>query len=344
MLEKLVESLCDEFEIVVYSQSQVNQGYRQLNFIIKSAPAKINSRIIRWLYLFTFFLKDHFRNKFRLMFAFWGYPTGFLATCASKVVGVPSVIYILGSDSAGIPAINFGIFHKPVQRKLALWAYRQTSLLLVISEFQRKKLIGLGLAKPVTVLPWGAPADLYRFIVKVPTSVLHVIHVGHMTPVKDQATLLRAFSLVVKHYPAELRIFGVDNMKGAIKKLCVDLKLEKEVHFFDMVPYSQMAQQYAWADLMLHTSLFEGQSMALTEAAASGVLLAGTKVGLLHDLGDACGITVEVGDFEGLAVKVLDIIKHPDLWKQKIHNAGQWAAAHDLSWTVKELKMLLRAI
>ena len=133
-------------------------------------------------------------------------------------------------------------------------------------------------------------------------------------------------------------------MNGSIQKLCNELGLDKNVRFFDMIPYDQMPAQYEWADLMLHTSVSEGQSMALTEAAACGVLLAGTKVGLLHDLGESCGVTVDVGDFEGLAAKVLRIVVDPQLWDQKLHQAKLWSESHDLEWTVREISSQLNTV
>jgi glycosyltransferase involved in cell wall biosynthesis len=175
-------------------------------------------------------------------------------------------------------------------------------------------------------------------------STLHVIHVGHLTPVKDQVTLIKAFAFIAKQRSAELRIFGEDFLNGAIQKLCKELEIDEKVQFLDVILYQQMPEQYAWADVILHTSLVEGQSMALTEAAATGVLLAGTNVGLLHDLGEDCGVIVEVGDFETLASKVLSVLDDDQRWTTKIQNARRWAEIHDLPWTINELKGRLHSL
>ena len=342
-LEKLLVRLSDAFELIVYSQSPIDKSFRPSSFQVRSAPGGIRWGVVRWLYLFYLFFRDHRQKKFQLIFAFWGYPAGFLATCISKIVRIPSVVYILGSDSAGIPSINFGIFHKPIPRKLALWTYDNATQLLAISEFQRKQLQSYGVRKSITPIPWGVETELYKFKSKDRGSVLRVIHVGHLTPVKDQATLLRALALIAKQYIVELRIFGVDCMNGSIQKLCNELRLDNNVKFLGMIPYDQMPAQYEWADLMLHTSLSEGQSMALTEAASCGVLLAGTKVGLLYDLGEDCGITVAVGDFEGLAANVLRILADRELWEQKVRQAKLWSESHDLEWTIREISSRLNA-
>jgi glycosyltransferase involved in cell wall biosynthesis len=198
--------------------------------------------------------------------------------------------------------------------------------------------------KSMTIIPWGVESAHYGFSPKKRRSVLHIIHVGHLTPVKDQATLLKAVALIAKRHAVELRIFGVDCMQGAIQKLGSALGIEKSVQFLDMIPYHEMPEQYAWADIMLHTSLSEGQSMALTEAAACGVLLAGTRVGLLYDLGEECGITVEVGNFEELATKVLGILSDQESWNRKIQQARLWSEAHDLTWTLNRIRLSLNSL
>lgn len=340
-LEKLLIELSRYFEVVVYSQSPVSPDFHPPNFNIRSASARLKGGVLRWLSLFAYFMQDHLAKKFDTIFAFWGYPAGFLATCLSKITGVPCAVYILGSDAAGIPSIDFGIFHKPLPRRLAMWTYNKADLLLTISNYQQKQLKEFGLTKPMTTIPWGAETALYNFSSKKRGDILRIIHVGHLTPVKDQATMLKAVALIAKHHQVELRIFGVDCMNGAIQKLCRELKIERSVRFLDMVPYHNMPEQYAWADIMLHTSLSEGQSMALTEAAACGVLLAGTNVGLLYDLGENCGITVETGDFEGLASKVLAIIYDDRGWINKVQQAKSWSESHDLSWTVNKLVSML---
>ncbi len=342
-LEKLLVGLSSPYEIVIYSKFPTNKDYRPSNFIIRSAPANVKLSIVRWFYMIIYFLRDHHQKRFDLLLAFWGYPAGFLATCLSKFVKIPCAVCLLGSDSFGVASINFGVLHKPMLRRIALWTYKHTSLLLGISEFQKKSLAIYGVTN-ATIIPWGIERASYKFMSKKRGSTLHVIHVGHLTPVKDQITLIKTFALIAKQRPAELRIFGEDFLKGTVQKLCKELGVEKQVQFLHVIPYQQMPEQYAWADLMLHTSLVEGQSMALTEAASTGVLLAGTNVGLLHDLGEDSGIIVEVGDYETLASKVLSIVDDDERWNNKIQNARQWAETHDLTWTVHELEQQFNSV
>lgn len=343
MLEKILVELSSSFEIVIYSKYLTNKGYSSSNFTIRTAPSSVRWSPFRWFLMIIYFLRDHRQTRFHLLFAFWGYPSGFFVTCLSKVFKIPSAVYVLGSDVSGIASINFGILHKPILRKIALWTYKNTSLLLAVSEFQKQQLANYGITRTI-VVPWGIEKRQYKFTVKKRNSVLRIIHVGHLTPIKDQSTLLRAFALIAKGNPAELRIYGEDFMNGTLQKLCNELDITTKVHFLGIIPYHQMPEHYAWADMMLHTSLSEGQSMALAEAAACGVLLAGTRVGLLYDLGEDCGVIADVGDYKTLAAKVLSVLEDERLWNRKVDNARRWAETHDLSWTINELEQLLNSL
>jgi glycosyltransferase involved in cell wall biosynthesis len=254
------------------------------------------------------------------------------------------MVKLLGGDSVGIESIRYGVMCNPRLKRLSIWAYEKATILTVISLYQRKMLTSHGLKKEPFFLPWGAEISAFPFIKKIRTSELRFVHVASLNEVKDQKTLLRAFKLVSDKTSAILRIIGADNMNGKIHKLCSELDLDRNVIFLGMVPYKEITVHYAWADIMLHTSLSEGQCMALTEAAASGVLMAGTNVGVLHDLGDECGVIVDIGDYEGLAKKVLTVANDPLEWNRKVENARRWSVGHDLDWTVREFAGLLQRL
>jgi glycosyltransferase involved in cell wall biosynthesis len=343
MLERLLESLSRSFEVIVYSQSTPNKGYSNEKFIVRSPSENRRFKITRWLILVYLFFLDHRKKKFKLILAFWGWPSGSIAVVLGKILKIPSAVYVLGGDAAGIPSINYGIFHRPLLKQVALWTYNHAKLLLAISYYQKDQLLSFGVRKSVCVIPWGADEFLYKFKIIEPGEVLKCIHVGNLSPVKDQVTLLKAFALINKNYPSTLSIFGEDCLNGAIERLCRKLGIENQVKFYGVVPYHEMPEHYYLADIMLHTSLSEGQCMALTEAAACGVLLAGTKVGLLYDLKDSCGITVNTGDYQVLAARILEILRDRKVWMEKVENARKWSAHHTLTWTIHKLtECLLR--
>jgi glycosyltransferase involved in cell wall biosynthesis len=345
MLHNIVRGLSEYFEIVVYSQSTPNADFHPERFIVQSPSAGMRPSWRRWLHVFRSVVRDNRKKRFDIVIAFWGYPAGLLGVMLSKFIRCPSVIYLQGGDAAGIPEINYGTFHKAFPRALARWAYERTTLLIAMSLYQRDAIRSYGIKNHIYVIPWGLDLQKFPFRSKTRNNELHVIHVGHFSPVKDQATVIKAFAEIVKSKPAKLRLFGGDaGMKRSLELLCAQLNITHLVEFNDLQMYDDMPQHYAWADVMLHTSLSEGQCMALTEAAASGVLMAGTNVAPLYDLGDTCGLIIDRRDHHALATAVLQLLSRPDDWRDKVDNARRWIEQHPLDWTLDEIKNLLMTL
>ncbi len=336
-LEQLVNGMTEVFEVVVYSLSRPNPGYQNANFVVRSPASWLKHSFLRWFSLAGLFLRDHAKERFDLALAFWGWPSGIIVTLLGKMLGLPAAIYVLGADAASVPEIDYGIFHRPILRRIAKWAYLRVDLLLAISYYQRDQLARFGIHREISVIPWGVNPEDYQFERSMPGEVLHFIHVGHLSLVKDQGTHIRTFALINQQRPSELRIFGFDTLNGEMQKLSRDLGLEGKVVFHDMVPRDEMPVHYKWADIMLHTSLSEGQCMALTEAAACGVLLAGTPVGLLYDLGESSGITAGPADYKSLAEKILTVIDDSPTRERHVEMARAWTERHSFEWTLTEL-------
>jgi glycosyltransferase involved in cell wall biosynthesis len=339
MLHNIIRGLARHFEIVVYSQSPPNDGFEEKMFEVRSPSEKIRSSWLRWLFLCRNLLVDHRKKPFKVVFAFWGYPAGLVAVALSKIIGRASVIYLQGGDIASIPEIKYGTFYKRSSRFLATWAYTRATLLLAMSLYQRDALRRYNIKNEIAVIPWGLDLQRFVFRPKEFNGELKVIHVGHFTPVKDQATLVRAFADINRKIPSRLRMYGADaGCKPEIERLCTQLNIKDRIQFYDVVQYDEMPKHYDWADIMLHTSLSEGQCMALTEAAATGVLMAGTNIAPLYDLGEACGVIVERGDFKSLSYRVLQILSKPEEWRDKIQCARRWTEQHPIDWTIAEVK------
>lgn len=105
------------------------------------------------------------------------------------------------------------------------------------------------------------------------------------------------------------------------------------------MPYQDLPQVYHRADILLHTSLSEGQCEVVTEAMSCGVIVCGTRVGLMYDLPQAC-VTVSVGDHRGLADAVLKLLADPTRMNELRRRAHEWTSVHDVEWTANRLKAL----
>lgn len=346
VLEKLVRELCHDFEITVYSRSLINEDFAPEGYRLKCAPRWVHRDFFRWMWLVFHFLSDHCRKKYKAVIAFWGFPGGFIATILAKILGLPSMINLQGGDCIGIPSLNYGIMHRPWLRRMALWAYQRSTVLTTLTFFQRDLVTRQGVKRPVSVIPFGADRMLFGNLARVTKAnkPLHFLHVANYNPIKDTPTLLRTFSVIHQQKECHLRIVGGGYEQSGYLQLCIELGIESHVEFIGPVAYQDIHRHFEWADFFLHTSLYEGQGIVVAEAAMSGVLIAGTAVGLISDLGDQAAILVQPGDYSSLADKLLQVIRSLESGVRMIAAAHAWAVEHDFRWTVSKFREIIDEI
>ena len=133
-------------------------------------------------------------------------------------------------------------------------------------------------------------------------------------------------------------------MEGKLQRLVTDMKLNEHVKFLGAIPNKELKDHYAWADIMMHTSLHEGQSGVVMEAMACGVVVCGTRVGIISDLGDEYFLTVAIGDYKALASLVISLSNDKNNYNILQEKAYLWSHEYDSSWTVKKFDLLYRDI
>jgi glycosyltransferase involved in cell wall biosynthesis len=340
VIAKVIEELANDYELLIYSQLHPNTAFIPKGFTVYSASNVVKYRWLRWLYLVWQFIINHIKRTHELNYAFWGYPAGVLAVVLGTLFDKPCIVHLQGGDAACIPALQYGAFYRPFSRQLSRWAYTKTKILIALTDYQKLNLDRQGIKRKVEIIPYGP--DLTKFKIKersMRSNFYQFIHIGNHNLLKDQITLLKTFSIISGRLPnSKLRIVGYDALNGELKKFTIQLGIDNLVEFTGPVPYDEIPNHLHDADVILHTSVFEGQATVISEAAASGVLLAGTRVGLLSDLGDRYGIIVDVGDAESLAEKVLNALNDPSMLTSYINNSRKWVEKHDHRWTVQTIK------
>src|SRR5690606_19095740 len=275
---QIVEGLSDEFDVSVFSLAVVEKNSESLPYKVFSPPKALKIQALRWIYYFFFFLIYHFRNRQDVLFSFWGYPVGLLVVLYGKILRKPSVVSILGAETANLPEINYGYLRNARLRRLMIWTCRHADELIAVSQYQVDILKRHDLSRTVHVIPFGADKRLFYPLLKKPSLPLKILHVANLNEVKDQETLVRAFDVIRKRIPAQLRIVGPDFLGGKIQAIVEQLGLDGDVEFIPPVPQSQILVHYHWADVFMLTSLSEGQNNAITEAMMCGVLPVSTAV------------------------------------------------------------------
>jgi glycosyltransferase involved in cell wall biosynthesis len=218
--------------------------------------------------------------------AFWADEPGWVATLAGAWLRRPVVLSLAGGELLGLPDIGYGLQVLPGRRALVRWQLGRARLVTGGSEYvvaqAREQL-------PAARLPYlrRAPlgVDLDRFVpcaTASPNGHAVGLNVGALTPVKQQALLLRAAARLPR---VILRVAGQGPLLAALQTQAGALGIMERVEFLGPVDHDALPGVYTAADVFVQTSRHEAQGMALLEAAACGVPAVGTPVGVLPELG-----------------------------------------------------------
>jgi len=339
VLERLVKLLSTDFDITVFSLFRINKDYRPIGFELIDVSHRVT--VLRFVRLILSVRQHHKKKTFRVIHGFWALPSGMFAVILARILGVKSIVSILGGDAIALPEINYGQLQRPLSRMLILWTLQRADEVVVLTKYLLHNLKTAGLTRDrIQIIPWGIDTGLFTFHAKQMASPIQFLHIANLHPVKDQETLLRSFKLISDKVPAHLTIIGEGVLDTKLKALAASLSINN-VSFIAPLPYEQLPAYYGRADILLHTSLSEGQSEVVTEAMSSGVLVCGTKVGLMYDEPSCC-VAVDVRDHAALANRVLEILNDPASQRKVTQSAQQWANTHSIHWTVDQLAKLYK--
>ena len=159
------------------------------------------------------------------------------------------------------------------------------------------------------------------------TGVPVILSAGRLVPLKDHATLLRAFARVVSSQPARLVILGKGPERGKLLRLTEELGIAENVDLpgFRVNPFAYMSR----ARLMVHSSRYEGFPNVLVQAMACGTPVVSTDCehGPREILEDGkWGRLVPVGDSEAMAEAIMETLRDPISPELLVSRAGAFSA------------------
>jgi teichuronic acid biosynthesis glycosyltransferase TuaC len=243
-----------------------------------------------------------------LLHAFWAYEPGLVAAWFSP--RIPVVTSLAGGELVSMPEIKYGLMQRMRTRMLIRWALGKARVVTAGSPYlvaQAQTVLSL---PAVRHMPLGV--DLRRWPISFqkhasPT----MLNVGALEPVKGQDILLRALQHVSREMPSvRCFIVGSGRARARLESSARELGVDGRVEFVGEVPHPQMPAIYAAANLFVQASRHEAQGMALLEAAACGLPLAGTTVGAITNFLPDSAAGAPVGDAHNLAAAMLRILTH----------------------------------
>lgn len=211
--------------------------------------------------------------------------------------------------------------------RLTSFAVRRTPLFVANSEAAKDFLVAevKAPAKRVHVVLEGAgrPIDLdglrdpWRAGLGIDDGVPVVSMLAHLHPVKDHATLLRAWRIVLDERGADgpvLLLAGrPSGSEDALKALAFDLELGRSVRFLGEV--EDVEGMLAASDVAVLSSRSESRPHALLESAAAGLPIAATNVpGISGEVGaHQVPYLFPPGNADRLAAVLVQLISNPPL-------------------------------
>jgi glycosyltransferase involved in cell wall biosynthesis len=335
VLEQIVALLANQqLEVTVFQLFKVNDGYVAKGFQL--LDFKANNKIAQYLSFLMAFYRNHKKNNFEAVHGFWTWPCGFLAVLLGKVFNIKSIVSVLGGDAASLPEFNYGHLRKFFSRNMILWSLKNCDEGTALTHYLAKNLYHAGLKTKLKIIPWGVDQQVFSFQPKSLQDPVQFLHVANLNLVKDQRTLLLAFEIIHRALPSHLTIIGEGTEEKNIRSLIDRLQLQDAITLSGHWPYETLPDFYHKADVLLHTSRSEGQSEVVTEAISCGTLVAGTKVGLIHDFPELT-VSVNIGDFESLAKNVISLLRDQKRMNHLRDSAHVWAMEHSVHWTVSQI-------
>ena len=270
-----------------------------------------------------------YRGKIDVVLGSWAYPDGFAAILAAKLLGVPAVVKLHGSDINQLAKL-------PGPRAMLMWALPRAAHVVAVSKALATEVIALGV-KPdrVSVVMNGVDAERFypqdrlaaRATLGVPATAQLALYVGNLKPEKGVSELARAWPNVTKQLPrAELAVIG-----GGV--LYDDLVAHAGAHatMLGPQPADKVAQWMAACDVLVLPSHSEGTPNVVLEALASGRKIVASAVGGIPDLitSTSLGTLVPPKNSEALAAALVATLpgSYDAAVVAQLGTRGGWAAS-----------------
>jgi len=341
----LLELLCriaELFDVTIYSSSnlETHPSLTSSQCMVIYAPSKIKSGFLKALFFIWKIRKDHATKQFVLIQGFWIMLQGIVAVVSGKLIHIPSVVTLPGGDITYVPDIHYGNFSNPMKRTFIAWCIRHASHIVILTQFQKSLMQQKGMAREqMSIIPFGVDISRFQYRPQVFTKPLQLIYIGNLNRVKDPWTLLKTFQSLTKKCACKLTVIGSDVLDGKVQEFARELGVYDDIRWMGKLRHEDIPSLLSTADILLMTSLYEGQSVVVLEAFASGVIVVGTYVGMLADIGNDA-VTVKPGDADGLTRKIEELIHHPESVSTFQSMNRKYAEKFSAEWTFNEYTKL----
>ncbi|WP_430388210.1 glycosyltransferase family 4 protein [Dyella sp. 20L07] len=261
----------------------------------------------------------------------WMLPQGLVAAIALR--NVPWIVTSHGADLFGLRGRWFA--------RLRGWVTGHASMMTVVSEAMRVRLLSESPGLGVAVLPMGVDTTTRFTPGVIRRNDGEMLFVGRLVEKKGVHHLLHAMPAVLaKHPQATLTIVGFGPELNPLQELVQRLSLQKHVNFVGALSQDELAQYYQRASLFVAPFIEasggdqEGLGLVVAEAMACGCPVVVGDVPAVRDLVDAeTGVRVVAADHAALAEAIV-ILLDDGKERARLSAAGRRYVEQHYSWDV----------
>jgi len=212
-----------------------------------------------------------FKNRCNVIHAHWAIPTGLIGVCVGALLRKPLIVTIHGSD------LRMALERPGLIKKCFIYVSKNAIHLNCVSEVQKKQIEQLGImGEKISVIPMGVDEAFLETRknrkIKLNKHPFIILSNRNLLPIYNVSLLIRAIPIVLKEEPeTKFLIAGDGSEKENLEREVENLDLGASVEFLGRVPHKDMPKLLAQADIYVSTSPYDGTSVSLLEALASGV-------------------------------------------------------------------------
>ncbi len=341
----LIEHLTVYYDVTVYSLEKYSPSFIPKNYTAIDIPlTHKNNLTVRIIWLSFLLLKNHLLKPYQIFHGLWGFPGGLMAVFFAKLFRKKSIVTFKGAEVVALPTINYGLFIHKRDIAIIKWIAKNADSVIALTDYYATKMKSVLQYKSLQIIYNGITANEQPIIQFQPKEKYTFLQVANLNKVKNQAMLLKAFSIISSTINAELHIIGLDTLNGEIQSLAKEMNIEKLVIFHGILTQEELIPYYKKADIFLLTSLSESQAVVVNEAMNYGVVVCGTRVGLIADLENKATIAVDINDAQTLAEKVVHLLNNPELYNLLQQYGYNWTKQFDITWTTQQHSQLYQKL